>query len=52
MDRFWLLTWTTYGSWLPGDRRGFVGKLRDETGRPIIHNEPGTPCDADMRPLE
>ena len=52
MDRYWLLTWTTYGSWLPGDRRGFVGKLRDEIGQPIIHNEPGTPCDADIPPLE
>ncbi len=23
MDRFWFVTWTTYGSWLPGDPRGF-----------------------------
>ncbi len=24
----WFLTWTTYGSWLPGDARGFVGSIR------------------------
>ena len=24
LDRIWFLTWTTYGSWLPGDERGFV----------------------------
>lgn len=23
----WLLTWTTYGTWLPGDERGFVGNV-------------------------
>lgn len=23
-DRVWFLTWTTYGTWLPGDERGFV----------------------------
>lgn len=23
-DRVWFLTWTTYGTWLPGDSRGFV----------------------------
>ena len=23
-DRHWLLTWTTYGTWLPGDDRGSV----------------------------
>jgi len=26
----WLLTWTTYGTWLPGDERGFVGYVRNE----------------------
>ena len=24
IDRIWFLTWTTYGTWLPGDERGFV----------------------------
>jgi len=26
-DRHWLLTWTTYGTWLPGDARGFVSPI-------------------------
>ncbi len=27
--RVWLLTWTCYGEWVPGDARGFVGRVRD-----------------------
>ena len=23
MGKWWLVTWVTYGSWLPGDPRGF-----------------------------
>lgn len=42
MDRYWLLTWTTYGTWLPGDARGFVSDVR-EGGDKVLHNEPGTP---------
>jgi len=45
MDRHWLLTWTTYGTWLPGDDRGFVGKQLDADGAPFMHNTPGTPYD-------
>ena len=52
MDRFWLLTWTTYGSWLPGDQRGFVGWHRDEQGNLVIHNAPGTPQDSNIPALE
>ena len=52
MDRYWLLTWTTYGSRLPGDARGFVSEVRDETGAKVLHNEPGTPCDEDMPALQ
>src|SRR5437899_1237064 len=52
MDRFWLLTWTTYGSWLPGDRRGFVSEVRDESGGKLLHNTPGTPCDVDLPSLQ
>ncbi len=52
MDHFWLITWTTYGSWLPGDRRGFVGTIRDAKGEKVTHNQPHTPCDADIPPLE
>ena len=44
----WLLTWTTYGTRLPGDQRGFVSGLRTEAGEVVIHNQPGTPVDADV----
>jgi REP element-mobilizing transposase RayT len=29
--RYWLLTWTTYGTWLPGDERGFVSPVRENS---------------------
>jgi len=51
MDRYWLLTWTTYGTWLPGDRRGFVSNVADSKGVGVRHNEPGTRCDNDIRGL-
>ena len=53
MNRYWLLTWTTYGSWLPGDERGCVTRVRegarpngprverDEFGTPLVTNVPG-----------
>ena len=43
IKRYWFLTWTTYGTWLPGDKRGYVGTASDETGRSVNHNQPGTP---------
>ena len=52
MDHCWLMTWTCYGHWLPGDARGFVGNVRDKTGGQVVHNIPGTPYDADMPRLE
>jgi REP element-mobilizing transposase RayT len=58
MARYWLLTSSFYGTWLPGDRRGFVGRVRDArpedppTTNRIEHNIPGTPCDQDMPGLE
>ncbi len=52
MDRYWLLTSTTYGSRLPGDQRGFVSPVRDQTGTEVIHNVPGTPVDAEISRLE
>jgi REP element-mobilizing transposase RayT len=52
MTRTWFLTWTTYGTWLPGDRRGFVTHVRDPSGEQVIHNQYGTPNDADMPRLE
>jgi len=52
MDRHWLLTWTCYGHWLPGDSRGFVGNVRDTDGKQLTHNVPGTPYDAAIPALE
>ena len=52
MDRYWLITWTCYGNWLPGDERGFVGNIHDRDGTQVVHNIPGTPYDADIPPLE
>ncbi len=46
MHRCWLLTWTTYGTWLPGDLRGCVTRVRDGAapdGARIEHDIPGTP---------
>lgn len=43
----YLLTWTTYGTWLPGDARGFVSRV-PEHGEHTIHNAVGTPFDRDM----
>jgi REP element-mobilizing transposase RayT len=39
VTRSWLITSTTYGTWLPGDRRGFVGTVRDR--RPDDADAPG-----------
>jgi REP element-mobilizing transposase RayT len=52
MDRYWLLTWTCYGQWLPGDARGFVGNVKDDDGSRNKHNIPGTPYVADKPELE
>ena len=43
--RHWLLTWTTYGSWLPGDERGSITAVRPHfaSGPRIHQNLPGTP---------
>ena len=48
----YLLTWTTYGTWLPGDERGFVGRVPDERSGHVIHNLPGEPYDADEPRLQ
>ena len=58
MDRYWLLTNTCCGNWLPGDRRGFVGRVWDH--RPedvpekprVTHDLPGIPYDEDFPGLE
>jgi REP element-mobilizing transposase RayT len=51
MDRYWLLTWTMYGNWLPGDPRGFVSSVSDGRGGKVTHNVPGTPYDEDWELL-
>jgi REP element-mobilizing transposase RayT len=51
VDRYWFLTWTTYGTWLPGDERGFVSNVREGPGPEVRHNTPGTPYDRDMPDL-
>jgi REP element-mobilizing transposase RayT len=48
MDRCWLLTWTTYGTRLPGDARGFVSDLRDEHRNKYRMNQVGTAPIADI----
>ena len=51
VDRYWFLTWTAYGTWLPGDDRGFVGEAPDESGRVFNHNVIGTPPAPPNQPL-
>jgi hypothetical protein len=42
------ITWTTYGTWLPGDERGYVSNTLLPTGGFIPkENRPGTPYAAD-----
>jgi REP element-mobilizing transposase RayT len=42
------ITWTTYGSWLPGDERGYVSNtFVPGQGYERKQNDPGTPCTAD-----
>jgi REP element-mobilizing transposase RayT len=54
VDRYWFLTNTCYGNRLPGDARGFVGRVWDhrpddpEDRRRVTHNLPGDPCDEDI----
>jgi REP element-mobilizing transposase RayT len=51
--RFWFLTWTTYGTWLPGDPRGSVTRVWGEPPGPRVeHDEPGTPYDPEMPGLQ
>ena len=40
MDRWWFLTWRTYGTWLPGEE-GFVGHYRVPVGPRRIDNVVG-----------
>ena len=49
MDRYWHITWRTYGTWLPGED-GFVGYFRPTSAVRITENIPGTST-ADPQPL-
>ena len=48
MDRYWLITWTTYATWLPGDPRGSVTSVRDGRGPRREQDLPGIPYDGAM----
>jgi hypothetical protein len=56
--RYWFLTKTCYGTWLPGDARGFVGHVGehleddDPSDRRVLHNSAGAAYDKDMPGLE
>lgn len=58
MSRRWLLTSTFYGTWLPGDQRGFVGRVWDvrpddpADANRVVHDVPGTPYDEDIPGLQ
>ena len=45
--RYWFLTSTTYGTWLPGDARGFVSRFPQADGEFESHNQIDTPYDKD-----
>ena len=49
--RHWLITSTTYGTWLPGDERGFVSTVKNDQTPRIRHNLPGTAYDCDIPQL-
>ena len=52
--RYWFLTNTTYGTWLPGDPRGSVTSVRDRrdddpaSATRIEHNQIGTPWEPSL----
>jgi hypothetical protein len=41
VGRFWIFTWRTYGTWLPGEE-GFVGAYRTNEGMRVNENSVGT----------
>jgi REP element-mobilizing transposase RayT len=51
IDRIWFLTWTTYGTWLLGDERGFVSPKFEGDTPERRNNEPGQPYDEGRRDL-
>ncbi len=52
IDRYWHLTWTTYGQWLPGDERGSVTRIRlPNHDHRIEEDQLGTPRTPPIRGL-
>jgi REP element-mobilizing transposase RayT len=57
IDRYWFLSNTFYGNWLPGEERGFVSRVRDQRpeDKPSKvrheHDKLGTPYDRDYSGL-
>jgi len=51
VDRYWFLTWRTYGTWLPGEN-GFVGYYYPDGARRVIDNLPGMPATEQIPALE
>jgi len=51
-SRNWLITSTTYGTWLPGDPRGFVSNVRLPDDALAKHNQYGTVYDQDHPRLQ
>ncbi|WP_437225721.1 transposase [Planctomicrobium sp. SH661] len=52
LDRNWLITSTTYGTWLPGDQRGFVSPVRDVDGSLVTRNVFQSPIESDHPRLQ
>ena len=53
MDRYWHLTWSTYGTRLAGAAGGFVSNVYAADGGPEVrHNVPGTEVDVSLPLLE
>lgn len=50
--RYWFITSTTYGTWLPGDERGFVSNRPEEqVSEWVRNNQLETPHDRDVPEL-
>jgi len=45
----YFLTWTTYGTWLPGDRRGSVDDAHNQYGEPYLPHQPDREASARER---